>query len=353
MATLIEIVLWTLASISLVLLALTLWGLYLKNQGQEPFDSEALAADGGKYAVSSDGRKIEYFTYGSTDPNAPVVVNMHGSGPEAFSEKSFYAPICEALNVRGISLSLPGHGYTDMKPGRQVKDWPSEDLEPVLVQEQVNKFMITGHSSGNPHALAAGWYFKSRCIGMGLNAPLLPAPICRELEIPGALAMDNLLTTETIQKPYMGAYFAIYYIGMKFLAAWFPSTVLKTLGPRVMEDPRLVQIFSDTFVRSTVRGIGSVWESTYDVCYEWGFDVREIEIPNICVWHAKDDTACPPEHGEFLARMFKEKGMRVDFKDPDVGFGHVTFNTGIYMEPETSIIKAMLDGLDQRTENKN
>ena len=74
--------------------------------------------------------------------------------------------------------------------------------------------------------------------------------------------------------------------------------------------------------------------------------MREVETRNVCVWHAKDDTACPPEHGAFLAKMFQEKGARVDFRDPDVGFGHVTFNTGVYMKPETSIVKAMLDGLE-------
>jgi len=346
MMIIVQIILWIIAVASVGLLALTFWGLYLKNKGQIPFDAAALAADGGKYATSHEDRKIEYFTYGSTDPSASVVVNMHGSGPEALSEKRFYAPICEALGVRGISISLPGYGYTDMKPGRQVRDWPRDDLEPVLVQEGVDQFMITGHSQGNPHALAAGFYFKDRCVGLGLNAPLLPAPICRELGIQGALAMDNLVTTETIRKPYMGAYFAVYYIGVKVLAARLPSMVFKPLGPRLMEDPRLVEIFRDTFARSTVRGIGSVWESTYDVCYEWGFDVRDVETRNVCVWHAKDDTACRPEHGAFLAKMFQEKGARVDFRDPDVGFGHVTFNTDPYMIPETSIVKAMLDGLE-------
>ncbi len=112
MITILQIILWIVAVASVGLLALTLWGLYLKHKGQTPFDAAGLDADGGKYATSHDGQKIEYFTYGSADPSAPVVVNMHGSGPEALSEKRFYAPICEALGVRGISISLPGHGYT-------------------------------------------------------------------------------------------------------------------------------------------------------------------------------------------------------------------------------------------------
>jgi pimeloyl-ACP methyl ester carboxylesterase len=50
--------------------------------------------------------------------------------------------------VRGIAISLPGYGYTDMKPGRKVLDWANEDLLAVLDQEGVDEFMITGHSQG-------------------------------------------------------------------------------------------------------------------------------------------------------------------------------------------------------------
>jgi hypothetical protein len=58
---------------------------------------------------------------------ARVVINMHGSGLEAGFERVTYEIICATLDCRGIAISLPGCGFTDEKPGHQVKDWPADD----------------------------------------------------------------------------------------------------------------------------------------------------------------------------------------------------------------------------------
>ena len=86
-----------------------------------------------------------------------------------------------------------------------------------------------------------------------------------------------------------------------------------------------------------------MWETAFDVCFEWGFDLREIQTSKICIWHAQDDNACPSQHGAILRDLFQERGHQVDFQNPKIGFGHLTFNTEHYLKPENSIIKAMLE----------
>lgn len=328
-----------------VLLGLTAWvvGLVIRKRGQRPFDAEALEAEGGKFALNSEGRHIAYVVYGSTDPSAPVVVNMHGSGAEANFEKELWAPICEDLGVRGIALSLPGYGHTDMLPGRVVKDWPREDLEPVLAQEGVEQFMITGHSQGNPHAMAAALHFPSRCIGLGLNAPLLPSDLSEEVGVKGALGMGSLLRTKQLKKTAMAWYFAVYHLGVVTLSPWI---VLKAI-PQARKDSALAEALARTLNRAVVRGsFGGSWESTEDICYEWKIDPRRIQTRNVCIWHAIDDKECPGEIGEWLAKMFRAKpGVHVDYRADDVGFGHFTYCRGEYLKPESSMIKVMLDGL--------
>ncbi|MCH9686664.1 MAG: alpha/beta hydrolase [Deltaproteobacteria bacterium] len=318
-------------------------GWVLRRRGQLPFDAAALAADGGQYVVNADGRKIEYFVYGSTAPRAPVVVNIHGSGPEAGSERDLWAPVCDELGVRGIAVSLPGYGYTDMNPGRVVKNWPQEDLEPVLDQERVGQFMITGHSQGNPHAMAAALWFPQRCIGLGLNAPLLPSDVTKEVGVKGALGMGSLLRTEQLQRPYMAWYFAVYHWGAVTFAPWLPLMAV----PATRKDARLREVFRRTLVRAVARGShGGAWESTEDVCYEWELDPREIQTKNVCVWHAADDKSCPPEIGKWLADMFRANdGVRVDYRADDLGFGHLTYCRGQFLQPEHSMIKSLLDGV--------
>lgn len=120
---------------------------------------------------------------------------MHGSGPEAMSEIAFNEKCCIELVLKGIAISLPGYGYTDMKPGRQVADWPKEDLAAVLKKEEVDKFMIIGHSQGTVHAMAAAYYYPERCEGFGLNAPLLPSKVSKEVGVVSAIGSDSLPNT--------------------------------------------------------------------------------------------------------------------------------------------------------------
>ena len=177
-----------------IFLALLFTGFYLLKKGQLPFDYKSLKNDGGKYVETDDSRKVEYFVFGNLEPQSKVIICIHGSGPEAMSEIDFNEKCCIELGLKGIAISLPGYGYTDMKPGRQVVDWPKEDLTAVLKKEKVDKFMIMGHSQGTVHAMAAAYYYPERCEGLGLNSPLLGGSRSRA----GALCVPVLATTRDI-----------------------------------------------------------------------------------------------------------------------------------------------------------
>jgi hypothetical protein len=83
-------------------------------------------------------------------------------------------------------------------------------------------------------------------------------------------------------------------------------------------------------------------------CYEWGFNPREIQATNVCIWHAQDDNTCPPEPGQWLADFLASRdGVQANFRDEDEGCGHLTFCRGQYALPETSMIAAMLLGRSQ------
>jgi hypothetical protein len=45
----------------------------------DPIDPEKILADGGKYITLPDNRILEYFVYGSTHPDATVLVQIAGS----------------------------------------------------------------------------------------------------------------------------------------------------------------------------------------------------------------------------------------------------------------------------------
>ena len=345
MKKLLKIIKYIFIGIISIYLTFIIGGLIVKNQGQYEIDEDSIIRDEAKITKDKNGRKVEYFLYGSSDVNAPVIINIHGSGLDGTFEKAVNKSACEDIGVRGISISLPGVGNTDMKKGRQVIDWASEDLQAVLEEENVGNFMITGHSQGNPHAMAAAYHFGDRVTGLGLNAPLLPNDVTEEIGIKGALAYESLKTTEELDKWWNAYWFFGIYLYVDLFAPSAPTQTLVKMGTNVETDTVLVEMMSYTFSRSMIRGsAGNTWESALDVAYLWGFDPREIKTKNICVWHAKDDTACPYEIGAWLADYYGKKGANVNFKNDNIGFNHMTFCSSYFRKAENSMVKALLDG---------
>lgn len=324
-----------------IYLILSLSGFLILKKGQQSFDYQVLENDGGKYVITDDSRKVEYFVFGNTDPQSKVIICIHGSGPEALSEVKFNEKCCIELGLKGIAISLPGYGFSDMKPGRQVVDWPREDLEAVLKKEGVEKFMIMGHSQGTAHAMAAAYYFQERCEGFGLNAPLLPSKVSKEEDIISAIGSDSLPNTATIQKFYMLWYFSVMHLMLVKMSPWL---TLKAI--RIPSTSHTFKIMRNTIKRAVIRGsIGVTYETAYDVCYDWGFDPRKIKNSNICIWHASDDKLCPHEIGKWLRNYYQNKlGIKVHFRSDNLGYGHFTYKQGIFLEAEHSMIKVLLEG---------
>ena len=79
------------------------------------------------------------------------------------------------LNLKVVSVSVPGFGYSTCLPGRKIVDWPITDLWPVLKECSVKEFIVSGASFGTPHAMAVAYHFAEgghapagspKCLGM-------------------------------------------------------------------------------------------------------------------------------------------------------------------------------------------
>jgi pimeloyl-ACP methyl ester carboxylesterase len=315
-------------------------GLRIRNKGMRQIIPSELKSAEQCLAITNDGRHVAYCRYGSQDQTKPVVINIHGSGLEANFERATYAPICESLNCRGIAISLPGCGFSDEKPGRFVKDWPAEDLAAVLEAESVHQFHITGHSQGTPHAMAAALHFPQRCIGLGLNAPLIPTSLCKELGFANTLGTGKTPTSQQLKKVYMGWYFSFMAIVFGVLPPSLLSQFIKKGFPNVIADDELVRRFESSMRRAVVRGTsGATWETAQDTCFDWGFDVRDVKHSNVVVWHSDDDSAIPAEQGKWLAEYFA-----ADYRHNSEGYGHMTYCQGQYLQPQNSLVAALIAG---------
>jgi len=318
-------------------------GVRIREKGMRTVSDQEIEDAGQKHVLTDDGRLVAYAVYGSDQLEAPVVINMHGSALEAGFEKATYANICQALNVKGIAISLPGCGFTDQKPGRKVVEWASEDLAAVLKAEQVEQFHITGHSQGTPHAMAAALTYPDRVIGLALNAPLLPTALNKELGFASTLGTGQTPHSSSLKKYSMGWYFSVFRIVFGMLPPSIATGVLRKGFPKVEADKELVERFHSSLKRGVVRGTsGSTWETAQDSCFDWGFDVRDLSHGNAFVWHADDDNTVPSIQGKWLAGL-----LGADHKHEAEGYGHLTYCAGQYQEPEKSIVAAMLNGASQ------
>ena len=108
----------------------------------------------------ADGRIIEYFVYGSTKPDAKTLVQFTGTAGTAhsFISSLTYTAKLKELNIRGIGITVPGHGYSSTKVGRMIYEI-NEDVKPIFEAENVDKFIVEGTSYGSSHALALAHYY--------------------------------------------------------------------------------------------------------------------------------------------------------------------------------------------------
>ena len=77
-------------------------------------------ADGTRWIQKPDGRIIEYYVFGSEDPGARIIILVNGSNGSAqfFSEMPSMVSVLKEKNVKGISINIPGHGFTSRDPMR-------------------------------------------------------------------------------------------------------------------------------------------------------------------------------------------------------------------------------------------
>lgn len=109
----------------------------------------------------SDGRELTYVDLG--DSGWPSVFFFHGAPMSrlhlAYLEEKFVAE-----QVRLIAPDRPAYGGSSPQPGRSMMDWPS-DVGALADALGVDRFMVAGHSSGGPYAVACAALLDERVAG--------------------------------------------------------------------------------------------------------------------------------------------------------------------------------------------
>lgn len=114
----------------------------------------------------SDGRDLAYIDIGA--PDWPCLLFFHGAPSSrlrlAYLERAFLEQ-----GVRLICPDRPSYGRSSPQPGRSMADWPA-DVTAFADALGLDRFIVAGHSSGGPYAVACAALLRDRvraCITLG------------------------------------------------------------------------------------------------------------------------------------------------------------------------------------------
>lgn len=262
-----------------------------------------------------DGRILEYFTYGATrSPDAEILIQVSGTfgTGKIFTEGDIPKKL-EELNVKGISITVPGHAYSTVNVGRRIVDFVA-DVQAVLDAEKVTAddcLYIEGTSYGTSHAMALAWFFgktsPERVLGLHLHVPYISNDLAEEVIPFGARAkaFPGGSTVASLQRCFPGC---CHFCCLSCVCCCFRCCMKSTY--KDPDCPLSGEIQARDVKRSVVHSVyGPFFNNIEEHCLQnWGFDPREIPLrgkARVLVSYAEDDDDSPPDHGRWLGEFFQ------------------------------------------------
>jgi pimeloyl-ACP methyl ester carboxylesterase len=269
-----------------------------------------------------DGRTLHIYDDG--DPDGFVVIEHHGTPGSGVA----YAPDVELARERGlrvIGYDRAGYGGSTPKPGRRVVDI-AHDIEDVVDELGVERFVSLGGSGGGPHTLALGARLAGRCIATASIA----SPTPWEAEGIDPMAGMGEQNVEEFGAALEGAdvleaYLEREAVSIRAASAEELRDLLATLLPpvdrAVWTGDRAVHA-KRNIDRALEPGVAGWRDDDLAFVKPWGFGIEEISVP-VLLWQGGQDLMVPVAHGRWLAE--RVPGVEAHISEPD---GHLSIAVG-------------------------
>jgi len=255
---------------------------YLRATRRIPLLKDKELKDSGeKWIRLKDGRSLEYFEYGAE--NGKVLVYIH-SGICTGKQGSFFHESAKVRNIRVISPSLPGCGFSDPFPKRLLNQY-HKDLIELLDHLQVDEFALAGLSIGANHAAAVSAALSNRITSVALLAPAFSFFDARvQREFPPAKAFAFIAGTPVLRE-------LISEFVTRPLILRKPAILVKDELPFIKNQADKDALLLDvqrSLKRSSVPLIDPLILNTTP----WGFNWKDVSKPNrpIFVFSGLKDT---------------------------------------------------------------
>jgi pimeloyl-ACP methyl ester carboxylesterase len=229
----------------------------------------------------ADGRALAYAQYGV--PDGHPVFYFHGF-PGSRLDWSITGVDGDAYaGARVIAVDRPGCGLSDLKPGRTMRDWPS-DVAELADALAIERYAVLGISGGGPFALACGAMTPDRveCVGVICGMGPADAPGMKDgvsWSIPGKLA------------PMRRIILALTAMGIEKDPDKFLASSKDTMAPvdaQFLDAPQASDAFVAGLAEAFRNGTGGAAADAALYRRPWGFGLDEVSV-SVRLWHGELD----------------------------------------------------------------
>jgi pimeloyl-ACP methyl ester carboxylesterase len=251
----------------------------------------------------SDGRTLAYTDIGERD--WPCLMFFHGA-PSSRLRLAYLEPQFLASGVRAVSVDRPGYGRSAPHPGRSLTSWPA-DVSALADALGIDSFLVAGHSSGGPYALA--------------SAALLPSRVSSAITLGGVTDMGwreawtgfpemerRLMSLPDEAAIYASCVQLFGEDGSRFLASSdfeFPEP-----DAQLYADARVAPFLTVSRVEAFRQGVRGYAQDVALQSRAWSFDPRAINAP-VHVLHGALDTIIPLAHSRHTSECIPGSTLRV------------------------------------------
>ncbi len=278
------------------------------NAFQSETDTEPYAT-----LVLPDGRALGYLQVGL--PDGPAVFHFHGHGSSRL-EALMLEEQALALGLRVIALDRPGIGRSDPRKGDRLLDWPA-DVAAAADHFGIDTFAVQGMSAGGPYALACAHLIPERLTACALVSAVPPpeiakraGPRLRRLAWWAAQRFPNYLRRRLKQfRPDGQPNEHMVRERMLRVSQWLGGQ-----DEVLMQIPEMRSVLARTMVETARQGASANRDEIERLVRPWGFDVRDIKLDKVFIWHGDQDRIMPVGPARVLARNM-DRSRSVFFAD--------------------------------------
>lgn len=247
--------------------------------------------------VLKDGRRLGFAEYGAA--TGRPVFHFHGSASSRLERPSSEG-LLDRLDIRFIAVDRPGHGSSDVQPGRRLIDW-AQDVEQLADHLGVGVFYVCGLSAGGPYALACAHRLPDRVIAGAVISSV--APLSRPGAYQGMPTPNRLLARSSRHCPWVAKLIRRVMRSMVMRDVEKATRQLMSSIPEadktVLYEPGNVEIVVSSIREGFRQGSRGVAQDDTLINRDWGFDLRRVQ-PRIDIWHGDADVNVPIHAAEYL-----------------------------------------------------